>query len=190
MLFSYFFRYRHVTVCGSRYAEPGNGSSEYLGANAFFCYFRIKSKTIDFRGAGVCGIEGGKSNVTTLDWVAGVIHRHRTSSEDWARMSIPFCSVSVMVPCTHCGHATLMQPDDFVAIGRLGNASFCHVTEKARSPNFFHILLLSSLSCFVCFVKSCPVIGYVGSDCIRKFSLSRQRTKRHHPPFPFPPESP
>jgi len=156
MLFSYFFRCRHVTVCGSRYAEPGNGSSEYLGANASFCYFRIKSKTIDFRGAGVCGIEGGKSNVTTLDWVAGVNHRHRTSSEDWARMSIPFCScsVSVMVPCTHCGHAT-RRLCRHRQIGQRG-----HLPRHGEGP-FTKFLphsspsLLSVLFCLFCQVLSC-----------------------------------
>ena len=142
MLFSYFFRCRHVTVCGIRCAGPGNGSSEYLGANAFFCYFRIKSKTIDFRGAGVCGIEGGKSNVTTLDRVVGVNHR---------RVCL-FRSVHVQCQSWSRARIVAMQPDDFVAISRLSNASFCHVTEKARSPNFFHILLLLSsvLFCLFC----------------------------------------
>jgi len=126
-------------------------------------------------------------------------HRHRTFPEDWARMSIPFMfsvsqkpgwftdgPVHTLWPCNQ----TPLSPS--VVDGRLGNASFCHVTKKAGSPIFFYILLHSSpslLSVLFCFfVKFCSVIGYVGSDSILKFSLSRQRTKRHHPPFP--PESP
>jgi len=177
MLFSYFFRCRHVTVCGSRCAGPGNGSSEYLGVNALFCYFCIKSKIIDFRGAGVWGIEGGKS-------IVGANHRNRMFPKDWVRMSIPFMfSVGQKpgwVPCT-------IQADDFVAIGRLGNASFATSPRRPVhqiSSTFFSFSPL----CLVLFVLSsmtCSVIGYVGSDSIRKFSVT-SANQTSSPCFPLP----